>query len=259
VQARNRGQHRYRPWADPVSIERPPPSPRLIDSSSSTSLARRAALTSLTSGKELPSCRALFCTATWRRFKTTEARAGDTPFWTRARRSAICSGVQLRLDKRTILNHSCLKSLRLQSIPTYVVRSVRPPTEKSYDCKNGDSLLRAGPDRKPSRAPLNGPVALVPPAAPQHSEKNGRAACRQTHGASGGALLLRRSAGASGNVWVPVLRSSRLIGRSHAESTADSKEKLRWPSTVRYRTFAAQSYPLRVLRPGPQTNVFAAF
>jgi hypothetical protein len=105
VQARNRMQHRYRPWADSVSIEGAPPSPRLIDSSSSTSLARRAALTCLTSGKELPSCRALFCTANWRRFKTTDARAGETPFWTRAKRSSICSGVQLRLDRRTMLNH----------------------------------------------------------------------------------------------------------------------------------------------------------
>ena len=143
VQARDRRtENRYRPWADAVSIEWPPPSPRLIASSSSTSLARRAALTFLTSGKELPSCRALFWTATCRRFKTTDARAGETPFWTRARRSAICSGVQLRLDGRTILNHSCFKAsvpplsdCRPQTIPSYAGQSVRRPTKKTIAAK----------------------------------------------------------------------------------------------------------------------------
>jgi hypothetical protein len=146
VQARDRRtENRYRPWADSVSIEWPPPSPRLIASSSSTSLARRAALTFLTSGKELPSCRALFWTATCRRFKTTDARAGETPFWTRARRSAICSGVQLRLDERTILNYSCFKAsvpplsdCRPQTIPSYAGQSVRRPTKKLL-LQNGSS------------------------------------------------------------------------------------------------------------------------
>ena len=98
----------YRPCADSLSVEPPAErSPRLSDSTSSSSLARRAALTSRTSGKEHPNCRALFCTATWRRLRTTEARAGETPFWTRAKRSSTCSGVQLRRDTRTMLDYSC--------------------------------------------------------------------------------------------------------------------------------------------------------
>jgi hypothetical protein len=127
----------YRPSADCLSVERPAErSPRLSDSTCSSSLARRAALTSLTSGKEHPNCRALFCTATWRRFRTTEARAGETPFWTRAKRSSMCSGVQLRRDTRTMLDYSCWLSFRAarsdrfaQSIPTRFCRSVRRRTE----------------------------------------------------------------------------------------------------------------------------------
>jgi hypothetical protein len=79
---------------------------RSMDSRSEASRASRAALTCLMSGKGIPSCRALFCTASFGRLSTTDARAADAPFIRRARSSSICSGVQLRLVMRGIRNGS---------------------------------------------------------------------------------------------------------------------------------------------------------
>ena len=75
---------------------------RSIEFRSIASRAKRAALTSLTSGNGLPNCRALFWMASLGRFSTTEARKADVPLSRSARRSSICSGVQLRLVTRVI-------------------------------------------------------------------------------------------------------------------------------------------------------------
>ena len=75
---------------------------RSIVSSSTASRASRAALTPRTSGKGWPNCLALFCTANFGLFKTTEARAADAPLCTRLRRSSICSVVHLRHMTRVI-------------------------------------------------------------------------------------------------------------------------------------------------------------
>jgi hypothetical protein len=90
-----------------------------MDSRSEASRASRAALTCLISGKGIPSCRALFCTASFGRLSTTEARAADAPFVRSARSSSICSGVQLRLVVRGIRE-------RLYSASAHIPQLTKP-------------------------------------------------------------------------------------------------------------------------------------
>src|SRR4051794_38825983 len=109
---------------------------------SPSSLASRAALTSLASGKGLPSCRALFWTASLGRPSTTDARAGDTPFSISDKSWVIWWEVQLSLVT-LVINlprpnwGSVYSTNRLLSLEP----SVRQATELSSFCRRAAMQL----------------------------------------------------------------------------------------------------------------------